>query len=165
MTLSVFIYANLLYIFLWWDICLNFSHFFSNNWIACLLYMFWIQVFIRNTFWEYFLPVWSLSFCFEFPLCSVQFSSVTQLCPTLSDPMGCNMSGFPVRPQIPQLTQMHVHWVGGSIQPSHPLSSPSPPTFNLSQHQGLFRWVSSLHQVAKVLEFHLQHQSFPFFLC
>ena len=59
-----------------------------------------------------------------------------------------------------QSTQTHVHWVSDAIQPSHPLSSPSPPAFSLSQHQGLFQWVSSSHQVAKVLEFHLQHQSF-----
>ena len=60
----------------------------------------------------------------------------------------------------PEFIQTHVHWVGDAIQPSHPLLSPSPPTFNLSQHQGLFKWVSSSHQVAKVLELQLQHQSF-----
>ena len=74
--------------------------------------------------------------------------------------MNCSMPGFPVRHQLPELAQTHVHRVSDTIQPSHPLSSPSPPTFNLSQHQGLFQWVSSLHQVAKVLEFQLQHQSF-----
>ena len=68
--------------------------------------------------------------------------------------------GLPVHHQFPEFTQTHFHWVGDAIQLSHPLSSPSPPTFNLSQHQGLFKWVSSLHQVAKVLEFQLQHQSF-----
>ena len=68
--------------------------------------------------------------------------------------------GLLVHHQLPELTQIHDHWVGDAIQPSHPLSSPSPPTFNLSQHQGLFQWVSSSHQVAKVLEFQLQHQSF-----
>ena len=68
--------------------------------------------------------------------------------------------GLPVHHQLTEFTQTHVHWVGDAIQPSHPLSSPSPPTFNLSQHQGLFQWVSSLHQVAKVLELQLQHQSF-----
>ena len=62
--------------------------------------------------------------------------------------------------QLPEFTQTHVHWVRDAIQPSHPLSSPSPPTFNLSQHQGLFHWVSSLHQVVKVLEFQVQHQCF-----
>ena len=65
--------------------------------------------------------------------------------------------------QLPELTQTHVPWVGDTIQPSHPLLSPSPPAFNLSQHQGLFQWVSSSHQVAKVLEFELQHQSFQWF--
>jgi len=69
-------------------------------------------------------------------------------------------AGLPVHHQLPKLTQTHVHWVGDAIQPSHPLSSPSPLSFSLSQHQGIFKWVSSLHQVAKVLEFQLQHQSF-----
>ena len=68
--------------------------------------------------------------------------------------------GLPVHHQLPESTQTHGHWVGDAIQPSHPLSSPSPPALNLSQHQGLFQWVSSSHQVAKVLEFQLQHQSF-----
>ena len=70
------------------------------------------------------------------------------------------MPGFPVHHQLPELAQIHVHQVGDAIQPSHPLSSPSPPAFNLSQHQGLFQWVSSSHQVAKMLELQLQHQSF-----
>ena len=91
---------------------------------------------------------------------SVQFSSVTQSCPTLCDPRDWIMPGFPVHYQLPELTQTHVRWVGDAIQPSHPLSSPFPPAFSLSQHQDLFQWVSSLHQVAKVLEFQLQHQSF-----
>ena len=94
-------------------------------------------------------------------LCNRQsVSSIAQSCPTLCDPMDCSTLGFPVHHQLLELTQIHVHWVGDAVQPSHPLSSPSPPTFNLSQHQGLFTWVSSLHQVAKVLEFHLQHQFF-----
>ena len=90
----------------------------------------------------------------------VQFSSVTQSCLTLCNPMDCSAPGFSVHHQLLEFTQTHVHWVSDAIQPSHPLSSPSPPAFNLSQHQGLFKWVSSLHQVAKVLEFQLQHQSF-----
>ena len=90
---------------------------------------------------------------------SVQFSSVTQPCPTFCNPMDCSMPGLPVHHQLPEFTQTHVHWVDDAIQPSHPLSSPSP-AFNLSQHQGLFQWVSSLYQVAKLLEFQLQHQSF-----
>ena len=89
-----------------------------------------------------------------------QFSSVAQLCLILCNPMDCSTPGFPVHHQLPKLAQTHDHWVGDTIQPTHPLTSPSPPTFNLSHHQGLFQWVSSLHQVAKVLEFQLHHQSF-----
>ena len=91
---------------------------------------------------------------------SVQFSSATHLRLTLCDPMDCSTPGFPVHHQLLELRQTHAHQVGDAIQPSHPLSSPSPPAFNLSQHQGLFQRVTSLHQVAKVLEFQLQHQSF-----
>ena len=87
-------------------------------------------------------------------------SLVAQSCLTLCDPMKCSTPGFPVDHQLLELAQTHVHWVSDAIQPSHPLSSPSPPAFNLSQHQGLFQWVSSLHQVAKILELELQHQSF-----
>ena len=115
---------------------------------------------------------------------SVQFISVTQSCLALCDPMDCSlpgvlwfmgsqsqiwlsewteldcsMTGFPVHHQLPELTQTHVHWVSDAIQPSHSLSSPSLPAFNLPQHQGLSQWVSSLYQVAKVLELQLQHQS------
>ena len=90
----------------------------------------------------------------------LQFSSVTQLCPILCDPMDRSTPGLPVHHQLLQFTQTHVHRVGDAIQPSHPLLSPSPPTFNLSQHHGLFQWVNSSHEVAKVLEFQLQHQSF-----
>ena len=71
--------------------------------------------------------------------------------------MDCSTPGFPVHYHLPEFTQTHVHWVSDDIQPSHPLPSSSPPSFNLSQHQGLFQWVSSSHQVAKVLEFQLQH--------
>ena len=83
----------------------------------------------------------------------IQFSSVAQLCMTLCDSLHHSMLGFPVYHQLPEVTQIHVHRVSDVIQPSHPLSSPSPPAFNLSQPQGLFHWVSSLYQVAKVLEF------------
>ena len=92
------------------------------------------------------------------------FNSVQSLCCVwLCHPMDCGAPGFPVHHQLPKPTQTHVHWVGNAIQPSHPLSSPSPPAFNLSQHQCLFQWVSSSHQVAKVLEFQLQHQSFQWY--
>ena len=89
-----------------------------------------------------------------------QFSSVTQSCPTLCNPMNRSTPGLPVHHQIPESTQTNVHQVGDAIQSSHPLLSPSPPAPNPSQHQGLLKWVSSSHQVAKVLEFQLQHQSF-----
>ena len=84
---------------------------------------------------------------------TVQFSSVAQLCLTLFDPMDCNMPGFSVHHQLPELAQTHPHWLSDAIQPSHPLSSPSPPALNLSQHQGLLKWVSFSHQVAKVWSF------------
>jgi len=89
---------------------------------------------------------------------SKAFSSVTQLCPTLCDPLDWSTPGFRVLYQLLDLAQTHVHQVSDAIQPSHPLSSPSPRAFNLSQHQGLFKWVSSFQQVAKVLEFQLQHR-------
>ena len=92
-------------------------------------------------------------------MCS-HISSVTQLCLTLCDPMNHSTPGLPVHHQLPESTQTHVHWVSDAIQPSYPLSSPSPPALNLPQHQGLFKWVSSSNQVAKVLEFQLQRQSF-----
>ena len=88
-----------------------------------------------------------------------QLSSVTLPCPTLCDPMNCSTPGLPVHHQLLEFTQTHVHWVSDANQSSHPLSSPSPPALSFSQHQSLFKWVSSSHQVAKVLEFQLQHQS------
>ena len=87
----------------------------------------------------------------------VQYSSVAQSCPTLCDPMDRSTPGLPVHHQLLEFTQTQIHWVGDTIQPSHPRLSPSPPAFNLSQRQGLFQWISSSHQVAKVLEFQLQH--------
>ena len=95
--------------------------------------------------------LWSIS--------SVQFSSVSQSCPTLCDLMNRSTPGLPVHHQLPEFTQTHVHGVGDAIQPSHPLSSPSPPALIPSQHQSLFQWVNSSHEVAKVLEFQLQHHS------
>ena len=91
---------------------------------------------------------------------SVQFSSDAQSCQTLCNPMDCSTTDFPVHHQLPELAQIHVLLVCDAIQLSHLLSSLSPPAFSLSQHQGLFQWVSSSHQVVKVLEFQLQHQSF-----
>ena len=97
---------------------------------------------------------------YNIPFSSVQFSSVTQLCLTLCDPMNRSTPGLPVHHQLLEFTQTPAHRVGDAIQPSHPLSSPSPPAPNLSQHQGLFQWVNSSYEVAKVLEFQFQHQSF-----
>ena len=84
-------------------------------------------------------------------MASVQFTSVAQSCQTLCDPMNRSTPGLPVHHQLPDFTQTHIHQVGDAIQPSHPLSSPSPPAPNPSQHQGLFQWVNSSHEVAKVL--------------
>ena len=86
--------------------------------------------------------------------------SVSQSCPTLCDPMDFSMPGFPVFYHFLKLAQTHVHWVSDAIQPPYPLLAPFPFVFNLSQHQGLFQWISSLHPVTKVLELQLQHQSF-----
>ena len=95
-----------------------------------------------------YLPLWASCYC----------CSVAKSCLTLCNPMDCGTPGFPVYQHLPELAQTHVHQVSDAIQPSHPLLSPSPPAFNLSQYQGLFQWAGSSHQVAKVLE--LQHQSF-----
>ena len=86
---------------------------------------------------------------------SDQIRSVAQSCPTLCDPVNRNTPGLPVHHQLPEFTQTHVHWVSHAIQPSHPLSSPSPPAPNPSQHQSLFQWVNSSHEVAKVLRFQI----------
>ena len=91
---------------------------------------------------------------------SLSVSSVVQWCLTLCNPMDCSKPGFPVHRQLTELAQTHVHWAGDPIQPSRPVSSLSPPVLNLSQHQGLFQWISSSCQMAKVLELQLQHQSF-----
>ena len=94
----------------------------------------------------------------KYDIQSVQFSSVSQSCQTLCDSMNLSTPGLPVHHQLSEFTQTHVHWVGDAIQLSHPLSSPYPPAFNLSQHQGLFKWISSSHQVAK-------YWSFSFSIC
>ena len=118
----------------------------------------WVTIpFFRGSSWP---KVWTWVYGSLDASYWVQFSLVTQLCPTLCNPMNRSTRSLPVHHQLPEFAQTHVDWVGDAIQPSHPLSSPSPPVFNLSQHQGLFKWVSSSHQVAKVLEFQLQHQSF-----
>ena len=107
--------------------------------------------------WRHFLYSSSVYACHLFLLssASVQVSSDAQSCPTLCDPMNHSTPGLPVHHQLPEFIQTHVYWVGDAIQPSHPLSSPSPPSPNPSQHQSLFQWVNSSHEVAKVLEFQL----------
>ena len=92
--------------------------------------------------------------------CVNQFSSVAQSCLTLYNLMECSMPGFPVHHKLPEFASTHVHQVSDAIQPSHPLLSCSSPAFNLSQHQGLFKWVGSSHHVAKAVEFQLQYQFF-----
>ena len=104
--------------------------------------------------------VWLLYLTTKVQFSSVQFSSVAQSCPTPCDSMNRSMTGLPVHHQLLEFTQTHVHRVSDAIQPSHPLSSPSPPARNPSQHQSLFQWVNSSHEVAKVLELQLQHHSF-----
>ena len=112
--------------------------------VRLFLFLFFTETKQMNC-WHWFqhiFPVWL-------------FSSVTHSCLTLCDPMDCSMPGFPVYHQLLELAQTHVNGVSDTIQPSHPLLSPSPPAFNCSQNQGLFHWVSSSHQVAKVLELQL----------
>ena len=98
--------------------------------------------------------------CIGFLTYDLQFSSVAQSCPTLGDPMNHSTPGLPFHHKLPEFTQTHAHLVSDAIQPSHPLSSPSLPGPNPSQYQGLFQRVNSSHEVAKVLEFQPQHQSF-----
>jgi len=134
-------------------------HWSSSLWpwiILCRLYSYFISIWGPFSFFLFFILTSGLLFRTE----SIQFSSVTQSCPNLCDPIDCNTPGLPVHHQLLESTQIHVHWVGDAIQPSHPLSCPSAHTFNPSQHQGLFQLVGSLNQVTKVLEFQLQHQSF-----
>ena len=112
-----------------------------------------------------FLSVWYRNTCICVCVLVGIISSVQFSCSVVSNylwPHGLQHAR-PVHHQLPEFTQTHVHWVGDAVQLSHPLSAPSPPAFNLSQRQGLFKWVSSSHQVAKVLEFQLQHQSFQWY--
>ena len=127
--------------------------------LLLLFFMFW---FFGHKVWEILAPWIGRQSLNHWPTgkFQVQFSSVTQSCPTHCNPMNRSTPGLPVQRQLLEFTQTHVHRVGDAIQPSHPLSSHSPPAPNPSQHQGLFQWVSSSREVAKVLEFQLQHQSF-----
>ena len=128
--------------------------------IVCFCWFSYVQSndqhWVFTTFWAH-----SKALCMDYLISclTIQFSSVAHSCPTVCDPMNRSTPGLPVHHQLPELTQTHVHQVGDTIQPSHPLSCPSPPAPNSSQHQGLFQWVNSSHEVAKVLEFQFQHHS------
>ena len=121
---------------------LNFLWNFEHNIVSLI----WSLFNISSDFW-----LLNYNHCFYY----LQFSSVAQLCPTLCDPRNCSTPGLPVHHNLPEITETHVHWDSDAIQPSHPLLSPFPPAPNPSQHQSLFQWVNSLHEVAKVLEFQL----------
>ena len=138
------------------DFVCSFSSCFS--WKVRLVFVCLFVCFVCFVFRFILLPKIPL-YCQKFPSLG-QFSSVTQLCLTFCDPMDHSTPGLPVHHQLLELTQIHVHQVGDVIQPSHPLSPSSPPAFKPSQHQGLIKWVRSSHQVAKVLQFQLQYQSF-----
>ena len=143
---------------------LNYASFFVLLYLP-LLHLFFLSYFLFIYFFKIFFSYFFFKFTYLFlAVLDLQFSPVAQSCPILCDPMNCSTPGLPVHHQLPEPTQTHAHWVSDAIQPSHPLSSPSPPALNLSQHHCLFQWVSSLHQVAKVLEFQLQHQSFQWTL-
>ena len=103
---------------------------------------------------------WHVKSLLYIHICISSVSSIAQSCLTVCDPMEYSMPGFPVHHQLPEFIQTKVYWVNDAIQSSHPLSSPSPHALSLSQHMGLFQWVSSSYQVAKVLKLQFQHQSF-----
>ena len=139
----------------------------SSNVIKCLWWMRGQEIGIWTNYVEsiklHLGPCWGFVLAISGslgPRAEAEFSLVSQSCATLRSPMDCSTPGLHVHHQVLELALTHAHWVDDAIQPSHLLSSPSPPAFNLSQHQGLFQGVSSLHQVAKVLEFQLQPQSF-----
>ena len=126
-----------------------------------LIHWFIQQILINCLFWLKEVNKVELVLDFkEFKIWACCCCSVAQSNPNICKSMDCSMPGLPVLHHLLELAQTHVHLVGDAIQPSHPLRSPSPPAFNLSQHQGLFQWVSSSHWAARVLELQLQHQSF-----
>ena len=150
LTLSIFVF--------YWNF-LQHLHFLLSI-VNVYIFVFAFSLAILTTFKFFFsIYYWLMSIFFK-----IQFSSVTHLCLTLCDPMDSSTPGLPAHHEFPEFTHTHVHWVSDAIQPSHPLSSLSPPAFNLSQHQGLFHRVSFLCQVAKVLAFPLQHLSFQWIL-
>ena len=178
--LLLFLWSNRYWLFDLWFLCLfwiylyiwkfsvhillkpslkDFEHYFTIMWNECNFVAVWILFGISLLWPQIMSSLLQNSDLKKVGETTVLFSSV-QSRPTLCDPMNHSVPGLPVHHQLPESTQTHVHWVGDAIQPSHPLSSPSPLAFSLSQHQGLFKWVSSSHQVAKILESQFQHQSF-----
>ena len=142
-------------------VCIRWSKYWSFN-IIIFFYYFLHNLFIIFHLLSCLLCLPQVKFTFNFGSSALIKMPSQFSCSVMSDSCGrmdCSI-GLPVHHQFLEFTQTHVHWVGDAIQQSHPLSSPFPSTLNLSEHQGLFKWVSSLHQVAKVLEFQLQHQSF-----
>ena len=132
--------------------CVLFSRLFWPFRVPCNPIWIWGSVFLF--LWKRLLGIWPELNWFCRSLWAI-FSSVAQSCPTLCDPINRSTPGLPVHHQLLEFTQTHVHWVGDAIQPSHPLSSASPPAPNPSQHQSLFQWVNSSHEVGKLLEFQL----------
>ena len=132
----------------------------DKNLVNSVIFHKLLSIFIYSWFWPVSFLVLIFWLKIKVQFSSVQFTSVAQLCPTLVDPMNRSTPGLPIHHQLPEFIQTHAHRVGDAIQPSHTLSSPSPPAPNPSQHQGFFQWFNSSHEVAKVLEFQLQHQSF-----
>ena len=126
----------------------------GHDWVTNM-FTFWVQGFLLSFKTER-TPLLESNHTFSIFSC---FSSVVKSCPTLCDLTDCSVPGLTVLHYLPEFAQTHVHWASDAIQPSHPLSSLSPPAFHLSQHQSLFQWAGSLHQAAKVLEFQLQHHS------
>ena len=144
----------------WVPLLSTWSYYNFVNWLYSTIK--WNKVYIKKYFswnkkfsWHLRASLTSSAECSLTLPCSVQFSSVTQLCLTLCDIMNCSMPGLLVHHQLLEFTQTHIHRVSDAIQPSHPLSFPSPPAPNPSQHQSLFQWVKPSHEVAKVLEFQL----------
>ena len=149
-----FLYAVLFFLLLHSNCYILLYYTLLMYWVYCLLYTPWNIgqrfMFYKNSEKELDTEYSSVQF---------QFSSITQSCLILCDPMDCSIPGFLVLHWISEFAQIHVHWVSDYIQPSHPLLPPSPSALNLSQHQGFF-WIGSSHQVVKILELQLQHQSF-----
>ena len=149
-------HAHLLHLLIYLDYFYCFLYFLLELPVLFLFLTIFISCFFPSTSLEVRLSI-SMIFMASLGILtdSVQFSSVAQSCPTICNPMNCSTPGLPVHHHFPEFTQTHVHRVRDAIQPSHPLSSPSPPASNPSQHQSLFQWVNSSHEVAKLLEFQL----------